>query len=313
MLFWKIQVTNQNPELEIGSKEMEIYKSHYLKDYTTREAFSDVESQEHYLKNGWKNPLFSKMQTLTLAFVENEEIRINHFTGSEKDLLTQFLNTVKSPYFADFKIACFDSEYLLPYLGIRIDKNNIKEVIPAGLSYRNRKPWQLDSICIREYFKGAGAYKPNLKELAYIFNLEEDIDDRYEENELALLGKEDTLVHNSTEEIKLLINVYRKMHYKEALDKFKVSITNVKDVVLEEPKSILHELYETKNFDSNYKERLAKHLKSKRILKKHRDKVKEFILAVYLDKIEVMAFNKKELQEINAERTKEVEEFFNSL
>lgn len=313
VLYWKIQVVNQTPDIKVDSKEMEIYKNHYLKDYTTREYMNDVEALDHYKKNAWKNPLFSRIHSLTLAFVDGEEIRVNHFTGTERDLLVQFLNTVKSPYFNDFKIACFDAEYLLPYLGIRLDKNDLQEVIPAGLQYRGRKTWQLDSICIRDYFRGAGAYKPTLKELAYIYNLTENIDSRYDENELALTGDEVTLSNNSVEEIKVLINTHRKMSYKDTLSEIKVSISNVKDIVLEEPKSIIHELYETKNFDLKFQDRLRKHLKERKMLKREIPVVKELILASYLEKIDIMSYEKKKLQDLNEKRAKEVEEFFKTL
>lgn len=313
VLYWKIQVANQSPSLEPNSKEMEIYKSHYLKDFQTREKMTDTEAVEHYNKNAWKNPLFSRLHSLTLAFVENDVIRVNHFTGSEKDLLIQFINTAKSPYFNDFKMACFDAEYLLPYLGIRIDKNDLKEVLPNDLLYRGLKPWGLTGICIRNYYQGAGAYKPTLKELAYIYNLEENIDSRYEENDLALSGDDITLTNNSIEEIKLLINAHRKMNYRAEITELKVSVADVKDVVLEEPKTLLHELYETKCFDTNYQNRLAKHLKAKKLLKRDIPLVKDYVLAVYLEKIEVTAMNKKELEGINAERRAEVEEFFKDL
>lgn len=191
-----------------------------------------------------------------------------------------------------------------------MDRNGIKEKLPSGLSYRNLKPWQLDSICLREFYKGAGAYKPTLKELAFIYKIEENLLDRYEENSLIKTSKYEDIVNNSVEEIKLLINIHRCMNFKEVLTSFEVDVSEVKDITLEEPKSILHELYESKEFNA---EAMKKHLKSKKMLKKEQETVKKLILAAYLDKVEILSFNKKETEEINNKRREEVEQFFKDL
>lgn len=313
VLYWKIQVTNQTPELEVGSLEMKIYKAHYLKDYTTGESMTDAEAQEHYKINAWKNPLFSKMHSLTLAFVDKDKIRVNHFTGSEADLLKQFINTAKSPYFNDFKMACFDAEYLLPYLGIRMDKNNIREILPADMVYRNLRPWNLTGTCIRSYYQGAGAYKPTLTELAYIYNLENNIDLRRDEVTLYLNGDVEALQNNAIEEIRLLINIHRKMNHKNPIEDFEVKHDHVENITVEEPKTLLHELYETKNFDSNFQERLKAHLKKRKMLKKEKPVVEKLICASYFEKIDVTDFKKKDKEEINEARRKEVQTFMEQL
>lgn len=307
ILYWKIQVANQSSELVEGSREMEVYKTHNLKDYQTREKMTSVEAQEHYKQHAWKNPLFSKMYSLSLAFVDNNKIRVKHFTGDEKDLLLNFINTVKSNYFKDYKIACFDSEYLLAYLGIRLDKNGIKETLPSGLKYRGLKPWGLESICIRDFYKGAGAYKPSLKELAYIYDLKENLSDRYVENDLVRSNQHAMLELNSIEEIALIVNVHRSMHFNTVLEEFEVNSSEVKDVVLEAPKSIIHELLDTKQFNP---EAWKKHLKARKMLKKEQEVAKKLILSAYLEKIDVMDFNKAQLQETNKQRTEEINKFF---
>lgn len=304
ILFWKVQTVNNSEELEVGSQEFGLYREHYLKDFKTREEMSEIETVEHYKNNAWKNPIYGKLYSLTLAFVKDNVIRIKYFSGEEKDLLINFINTVKSTAFQDYSLACFESEYLLPYLGVRMDKNNILEVLPEGLEYRNRRPWNLTSISIRDYYKGAGSYAPSLKELGYIFNLPTEF-----------LGKEEVskggegMKETAISEIKTLVNVFRGINKLKPLEEVVVSEEFVENKVIEEPKTILHELYDTKMFDNDFKSRLKTQLVKRKVLKRDLDVIETLLKSAYLDKIEVTDFNKKEKVLVNEEREKEIKEF----
>ena len=72
---------------------------------------------------------------------------------------------------------------------------------------------------------------------------------------------------------------------------------------------LLNRLWETKVFSEDIKE----DLKALKIVKKDKPTVMKLVLAHYKEQIDVMAKNKKELQEINKQRVEEVTEFFKTL
>ena len=309
ILFWKIQVARSEEEL-VDPDKMELFKERL------RLSGSEVKDvQQEWEETANKNPLFGRIVSLTLTFVKDNVIRIKYFTGDEEDLLKTFINTVKSPYFNDYTLACFDSQFLLPFLGIRLDINNIKEELPNGLKYRGLRPWDLSGIDVRDFYQGAGAYRPSLRELCYIYKESGDFYDWRDEDTIFYNQKGATtlLEKSSVTEMTSLVNVYRKMLHLEPLSEVEVSEDSVADVVIKEPETLLHELYETKRFDRDFQERLKKQLLKRKITKRDTPTIISLVKAVYREKIETIDRERKEKEFINQERDQEVEEFFENL
>ena len=170
-LYWKLQSVNNTELLEVGSEEFNIYREKFKKNFETRELMSEEETLIHYTYNSWRNPLFSKIYSLTLAFVDKEEIRVKYITGNEKDLLQTFLNSLKSEYFKDYQLVHSDAEYMLPYLGTRLDIHGFRTSLHKDLQYKGLRPWHLTGLSVRDFYQGAGVYKHSLKEIAWVYGL----------------------------------------------------------------------------------------------------------------------------------------------
>jgi len=300
-IYWKLQSVNQTDELEIDSKEYELYREHYKKDYDTRELMTVQETVEHYRLHAWKNPLFSRIFSLTVAIVEDNIVKIIYYTGAEKDLIQTFLNTLKKERFKDYLVTHFGAEYILPYLGTRMDKNGIRTTIPAGLQYKNMKSWNLVGCCVRNYYSGAGNYKNSLKELAWIYGLETSFIEPVDEFTYYRTGQLKELRDSAVDEIYTLVNVHRLMVGENTVEDFTCNELFVESV--EEVKQpILTKLFESKNFNQEVKEYLVS-----LNLKTEEDKINtiKIILANYQTKKDKVAVKK--------EKEKEVTDFINSL
>ena len=103
-LYWKLQSINNTDMIEVGSDEFNIYREKFKKNFETRELMSEEETLIHYNYNAYKNPLFSKIYSLTVAFVDKGILRVKYITGEEKDLLQTFLNELKSDFFFFFQL-----------------------------------------------------------------------------------------------------------------------------------------------------------------------------------------------------------------
>src|SRR5574339_1282577 len=89
---------------EVTEKGVELYFNKYqktddLKDYK--------HAEQHLIENGGKNPLFGSIYSITAGFVSNEEIRTIVLKGSEKDIITEFLNLCNDS-FKNHKIAAWN-------------------------------------------------------------------------------------------------------------------------------------------------------------------------------------------------------------
>lgn len=307
-LYWKLQSVNNTDMIEVGSEEFNIYREKFKKNFETRELMSEEETLIHYNYNAYKNPLFSRIYSLTLAFVDGETLRVKYLTGSEKDLLQTFLNEVKGKYFKDFQLTHSDAEYMLPYLGTRLDIHGFRTSLHKDLIYKGLRPWNLSGCSVRDYYQGAGAYKHSLKEIAWVYGLKTDYIELADEFNFYKKGNFKALKNSAVNEIQTLVNVHRLMMGENVVNDLSVSEQKVEAVVeVEQP--ILTELYNSKQFNDRVKE----YLTGLKILKKDKEIVKRLVLAHYLEKIEVTARNKKELENINKERTEEVNLFFKTL
>lgn len=270
-IYWSLQKTNVSDSLEPGSKEYEMYRQHYKKDFENRILMSEEETLEHYKKFAYKNPLFSRIYSLTLAFENAGQLRVKYFTGNERDLIMTFLNTLKDSHFSDYGVVHYDAEVILPYLGTRMAVNKIKTAIPPQLQYQNMRPWNLLGTCVRNYFQGAGLYKNTLKEIAWIYGIEADYIDFQDEFTAYQDGHFEELEHSAVNQIKTLANVHRSLIGEELLEDVVVGREHVQGVEEKEESNVLKEIYEANSITPALKAKIKKLCIGKRLTKKDKE------------------------------------------
>lgn len=305
-MFWKIQTLPQTRELEVGSKEFNLYKEKY-KEYNKLETDEDV--LRDYYENAGKNPLWGVIYSLSIGFVDaNGSARIKVLKGKEVDILKEFLN-LSSQHFSSSKMIGYGLSFLLPFLRSRMLKNNIRlSVLQPGLVDLGMKAWTMKGICLQDKFNGIGWFKNSLEELAFLLNLETNFIDGKDVYSSFLAGKEKELEESLIEETLTLINCYRIIEGQEPCKDIASTVVTLGDVKVEEL-PILTKLFQTEQFNDEVKN----YLSSLKIAKKDKTTVEKLVLAHYLKIIDVMSQNKKELVEINKQRTEEVKSFFKTL
>jgi hypothetical protein len=306
-LYWKLQSINQTEELEVDSLEYNLYREHFKKDFNTRELMSMQETIEHYRLNAWRTPLYSRIYSLTVAYVEKEQVRIVYYTGDEKDIIQTFLNTLKNDYFKDYIVTHYGAEYILPYLGTRIDKSGIVSSVPNGLQYKNMKPWNLTGCCVRDYYTGAGAYKHNLKELAWIYNIPCNFIDPVDEFTYFQMKELEALKESAIDEIFTLVNVHRCMMGESKIESLTYSEVRVESVEEIKPTNFLALLYESQAMTLEVREGLERQLKKKKMTKRDREIVREILLGTYL--LTDFINGSQDTKAVIEKKTKEVDNF----
>lgn len=310
-LYWKLQSVNNTEQIEVGSDEFNIYREKFKKNFETRELMSEEETLIHYNYNAYKNPLFSKIYSLTLAFSHKDELRVKYLRGSEKDLLQTFLNEVKGEYFKDFQLVHSDAEYMLPYLGTRLDLHGFRTSLHKDLQYKGLRPWNLSGCSVRDYYQGAGAYKHSLKEIAWVYGLKTNYIELADEFNFYKKGNFEALRDSAVNEIFTLANVHRIMMGEKALENVSVEEQVVEAVKEVKPTNFLSLLYESQAMTLEVREGLEKQLKKKKLTKREKEVIREIILGVYLqnDFINGQQDTKATIEK----KTKEVDEFLSKI
>jgi hypothetical protein len=279
-IFFKVQTIPQTEELEIGSKEFNLYKEKY-REYNKLENDADVVFD--YYDNAGKNPLWGKIYSISLGFVDENTnvVRIKVFKGSEKDILQEFLNTCNE-HFKASKIVGYNLSFLLPFLRSRMLKNGMKiQGLPEGLVDIGKKAWTMQGICLQDMFNGIGWFKNSLEELAFLLNLETNFINGKDVYLNFLAGKEEELNQSIIDETFTLINCYRIIQGEEPckdLNSTVVVLENVKEVEV----PLLERLYNNNQITLDIKNEVEGLVKKKKPSKKEKEQLFTILRGVYV-------------------------------
>ena len=279
-IFWKIQTIPQTEELEVNSKEFNLYKEKY-REHNKLETDEDVLND--YYTSASKNPLWGKIYSLSVGFVDEATnvARIKVFKGEEKDIIQNFLNTCNE-HFKASKIIGYNLSFLLPFLRSRMLKNGLKiQGLHSGLIDLNCKPWTLQGICLQDGFKGIGWWSNSLEELAYLLNLETNFIDGKDVYLNFLAGKHKELDESIIDETFTLINCHKIINGEEPcteLNSTVVILEDVKEVEL----SLLQKLYNNNQITLDIKNEVEALVKSKKPTKKEKEHLFTILRGVYV-------------------------------
>lgn len=316
ILFFDIETVYKNPNLEIDSPEYLAFQ-HKMREKSTDELMEAHEVLDMYKRKAPLYLTYNKIVCISVGMVKNGVVRIKSLIGEEKDIIKQFCEIANQfDYLAGVNIIGFD----LPVISANGAKYfNMTEVLKDSFSVSSKKPWELKNITdITDVFKGTSFINPSLVEMCLHFGIETPKDDisgadvsrvyYEEENGIERIAK------YCNKDVFATINLFQAMRHKERFDSFvDAGDANNKK---EEPKqyqTLLHELYETKMFNQVFKDKLKTQLKTKKIKKSEIETTKKLILASYLEKIEIGDREAKTKEEVNKNRTEEVEQFIKEL
>lgn len=307
ILFFDSETVRRNKELDINSKEFELFQKK-TRNRDTDEYLADLEVVEEYRKKGALKMCYTKIVSIGVGFIKEGEVHIKALEGTEEEIIKQFCIIAQSfDYVCGANIIKFD----LPMIsnnGYRYF--DVCEVLPERYVVNGKKPWNIDRVIdLQEVFCGTHYSSSSVDEMCYHFGLpspKTDLDgskvsDEYWENGVHKINK------YVKEDVFANVNIFKKMRFESPFESFVDKNNNSEPLTQEQ--SILRKLHSTKHFNLEVKNYLI----NAKITKKDKPTVEKLILAHFLEKIEVTAQNKKELNEINKERTAQVKEFFKTL
>jgi len=309
-IYFKITTIPQLLEEDFDNSDLE--RELYYNKYKDVRELDGEKLKEDYFKNASKSPTFAKIYSITVGYIPDGTSvpRIKVFKGEERIILQNFLNLLNE-HFSASRIAYWNSEFTLPFITTRAGKNKIETALHKDLQHHNKKPWNLTGIDINSYNKGVSWFSASLEETAFNFNLPTNFVSGEDVYSLWAAQEHEKLDLSSIQEVFTLINIHRLLEKESVLEELYSEVVILQEDTKEKEMPILVKIHSTKNLQVK---ELAKQLKergfNKKTPKEEKETVKNLVLSHYLEKIEVTDMDKKEKEEINNNRTKEVEEFF---
>lgn len=303
-LYFSFQ-SSQN--FEPNSNELLSFQRKYKKDFKTRELYEGEELMNEYRLRGWKHPRYSKIVSMIVAFEVEDKLRIKYITGEEKDILTEFNNILRKSQ--EYNIVSFDTQIILPFLGIRMVRNGMLNPTHFGVKYKNMRPWDVKATDLQQYYDGAGNYKSSIKDIAEDLGLDSSkIVEVEDEFNFYNTGDFETLKKSAIQKVEVMSKAHRMLLDLPELQTILVEET-VKDVVEEKPKDWLKELYYANQLTSEIAEGLKQQIfgGKKKVLKKDLEHLFTIIRGVYVrTNFEVNDQDSKKTIELKEKQIKEL-------
>lgn len=308
VLFFDLEVVRRSKDLDINSKEFELFQKK-TRNRDTDELLPDDEVLEQYNKRAALKMCYTKVVSVGVGFIKGGEVHIKALEGDEESILKQFCAIANTfDYVCGANILGYD----LPMVAVNgMRYFDVPLLLVDRFLTSGKKPWNLDRcLDLMDIFKGTHYANTSLDEMCYHFEIpspKTDLDGSMVSNEYWENGV-DRINSYVKQDVFAGINIFKKMRFEPIFEDFidKNEITTSKEA---EELPILEKLFLTKQFTEEVKD----YITGLKIAKKDRLTVKKLVLAHYKEQIDVMSRNKKELQETNNQRAEEVELFFETL
>lgn len=305
ILFMDIEVVRKTKELDINSREFELYQKK-IRNKETDELLPSDEVIEDYKKRAALKMGYTTIVSIGVGFVKDGEVHIKALDeGSEEDIIKQFCTISQSfDYICGMNIIGYDLPMLIVN-GFRYF--NVVEVLPDRFVTSGKKPWELKSIIdLMDQFRGTHYANCSLDEILYHFGLNSSkteldgskVSDEYWDNGV------DKISEYVKQDVFANVNVFRKMRFEEIFENFKD-----KNSFKVEKLPLLERLYQNNYLSDEIKVEIQGLTKKKKITVKDKKNLKDILESSYI-RSTFMANDDKATVE---RKQKEIEEFLKTL
>ena len=259
-----------------------------------------------YYNESALSPEWGKIVCISVAYINKDKIVCKSFTGEEKEILKQFIQTVKK---TGRTMALHNADFDLPYIRKRYFINSLPPEDFYAHTDVGIKSWDVEKFAIdtMKLWKGINFQNTSLDELAMVFNIPSPKGDMHgnEVGDYYYSGRIADIAKYCEGDVATVLNVILRWRGENILE-----WESKTEVEVKVEGNLFQRLYQTKDFNAEIKSEFLAQIKAKKMKKTEIPTLKELLKASYLEKIPLMGAEKKQLEEINKERLAELEEFF---
>lgn len=312
VLFFDLEVVRKSENLDINSKEFELYQKK-IRDRSTDELPTTEETVEHYKKFAALKMNYNKVVCATVGRVVDSILYLRSYVGQESEVLKGLYSKFQGmKYISGFNVLEYDCVMArvnsLQYEGV-------SELIPEQFNDSNKKSWDLKGILdLMNVFKGTHWANPSLDEVCYHLGIKSPKEGDIEGSQVSeIYYKEgvEKIEAYCKKDVFAVVNLFCRLQGKPQFADYIDANAAENSMPVEKELSVLERLYQTNSFSAEIKKELEKTLKKKKITDKDKEGIKEIVLAVYIrDDFEN---NQQDGKKVIESKTQEVEEWLKTL
>jgi len=308
LLFLDCETVRRNKELEVDSKEYDLY-AWKLRDKDTSKLPPQEEVLKHYELSGALDPVFNKIVCITVGFIKGTTLYVKSLTGNQKDIIEQFYGILNSTGFVPcgHNIISFD----MPTIRLKAFESGVDlSILSDKYSDSQQKPWILadNFMDTMEITKGTYFHNLSLDAMCLLGGIDTPKDDisGADVSRVYYEGGLERISEYCKKDVKAVAELFcalqgKKGFITEVVDK--TDYTTVEPFVEEMP--LLQKIYKATNIDDNTKVELQKRLSKKKLTKKDREIVEDMLVSLYIDNT-MFASDKPEIKERKKQEIKTI-------
>ena len=167
LLFFDIETAARNKELELDSKEFELF-AWSVRDRVTGAVPPNNEVQELYKASAALKPEFNRIVCISAGFVKDNVAYTKTFKGDQKEIIKGFYDLVNSSNLvpAGYNIVSFD----LPVVRLKALEEGVSININDKYIDSQKKPWNMtdNTLDLMEVVKGTYYHGISLDNACYL-------------------------------------------------------------------------------------------------------------------------------------------------
>lgn len=255
VLFFDLEVVRKNKELDINSREFELFQKK-TRNKETDELLPDNEVIQQYNKRAALKMCYTKIVSVGVGFIKGGEVHIKALEGDEESLLRQFCTIANSfDYVCGANILAYDLA-MVAVNGMKyfdVSENLVDRFITSG-----KKPWELKSVIdLMDVFRGTHYVNTSVDEMCYHFDLPSPkteldgsmVSEEYWTNGLEKINK------YVKQDVFASVNIFKKMRFEQTFATFIDKNGTSAEIAEEQP--IITKLFNTKRFNQEVKDYLV--------------------------------------------------------
>lgn len=220
VLFFDLEVVRKNKELDINSREFELFQKK-TRNNETDELLPDNEVIQQYNKRAALKMCYTKIVSVGVGFIKGGEVHIKALEGDEESLLRQFCTIANSfDYVCGANILAYDLA-MVAVNGMKyfdVPENLVDRFITSG-----KKPWELKSVIdLMDVFRGTHYANTSVDEMCYHFDLPSPkteldgsmVSEEYWTNGLEKINK------YVKQDVFASVNIFKKMRFEQPFTVF---------------------------------------------------------------------------------------------
>lgn len=299
VLFFDIETVSANKELDLDSKEFELWRER-KKNKETDSYLEPMELQELYKNSAALNMGFNKIVTIGVGYISKGEARIKALQGTEEEILKEFAKI--SNHFENF--VTYNGLYFdIPIINFNSHKYfDITQYLNNKLITSGEKPWTMKFIYdLMDAVKGTHFTNISFDTACYNFGVKSPKGGAVKGSNVTATYYDkgvSEILDYVKQDVFSLINLYKALVHKEQYENF---VDSTEEVL--EDKSIIYQLNSQKQISQSIADKIKEKLKGKRISKTQKEIIKDILYSVVIE----TSFDKKDSEEVKKEKKEQIE------